>query len=192
MPVPPLPTTTTSKQPPPLILQQCMCCPELSHYTWPPSVWNLILINTLLKIHSEEEIKALGEIWGMIKVESQWLCFNSVLFSLTLMGICCKNSSWCNGTAYAKISHKPLQLLSEVFHLVWACSRHFSFTFMHSLCFTHDSEYVTHSVLSLCSHPSFSSPEHSQLFIFGLVLNGNKNSFFSIGIKVILYIFIYF
>lgn len=62
----------------------------------------------------------------MIKVEIQWLCFNSVLFSLALMGICCKNSSWCNGTAYAKISHKPLQLLSEVLRLVWACLRHFS------------------------------------------------------------------
>lgn len=54
----------------------------------------------------------------MIKVESPWLRFNSVPFPLALMGIWCKNSSWCNGTAYAKISHKPLQLFSEVFHLV--------------------------------------------------------------------------
>lgn len=93
----------------------------------------------------------------MIKVESQWLCFISVLFSLALMGICCKNSSWCNGTAYAKISHKPLQLLSEVFHLVWGMFEAFLLTFIHSLCFTHDnSESVTHSVLSPSS-PSFSS-----------------------------------
>lgn len=63
--------------------------------------------------------------WSKLRA-SEWLCFNSVLFSLALMGICCKNSSWCNGTAYAKISHKPLQLLSEVFHLVWACLRQFA------------------------------------------------------------------
>jgi len=51
----------------------------------------------------------------MIKVESPWLCFNSLLFSLALMGICCKNSSWCNGTAYAKISHKPPQFILTSF-----------------------------------------------------------------------------
>lgn len=44
------------------------------------------------------------------------------------MGICCKNSTWCNGIAYAKISHKPLQSLSEV-HLVLEYLIHFSSLF---------------------------------------------------------------
>lgn len=87
----------------------------------------------------------------MIKVESQWLCFNSVLFSLALMGICCKNSSWCNGTAYAKISHKPLQLHSEVFHLVWACLRCF-FVLLCILCALHTT--TVNLSLTLFCHPA--------------------------------------
>lgn len=122
----------------------------------------------------------------MIKVESRWLRFMLVLFSLALRGICCKNSSWCNGTAYAKIFHKPLQSPSEVSHLVRACLRHVSPSFMNSSYFAHDnSEAVTHSVLSPCLSRSFSRAETFFLVYFWSEFKRTKVAcfFFSKRIK---------
>lgn len=113
----------------------------------------------MLKIHPGKEIKALTYRQEMIKVESQWLSFNSVLFSLALMGICCKNSSWCNGTAYAKISHKPLQFTLRSFSFSLGMFQPFLLTLMHSLCCTHDNHNaVSHHALSPSSFSCLQIP----------------------------------
>lgn len=73
-------------------------------------------------------MKALEKRAGNQSLESVALLPSVVLFFSSLVGICCKNSTWCNGIAYAKISHKPLQSYSEV-HLVWEYFIHLSSVF---------------------------------------------------------------